>query len=132
MSGTFMGRKAVKAMQREMSNPERKLAVDWLVASYLACGQARIQLGDWQTARSDVWAACMYSENSSLDALQCMLTVCENTDDLLGELNTLKSIQQLLSTTDGADAFSEEELSIDKVQEQIRRVEAKLQSQFKP
>jgi hypothetical protein len=97
MAGVFSGRKLVERMQQEdSSSPESAKALEWLVASYVTCAEARSTLGDWDKARGDAWAACMISRNTSLDALHCMLQVCESTDDLFGQLSVLKSIEACL------------------------------------
>lgn len=101
MQGIFLGRKVVQSLMEQDSSEtdgdDPQLALDWIVESYLACSKARIELGEWNTARSDAWAACSYSENKNLEALVCMLKVCEK-DDPMGELRTLKLIDQLISS----------------------------------
>ena len=112
MQGIFMGRKSVQALveqqqqngnnakketkENDNDNDDPQEALDWLISSYLGCSQARIQMKDWNKARADAWAACSYSQNRNLQALQCMLTICENTNDRMGELQTLKSMLPLL------------------------------------
>lgn len=54
----------------------------------------------WGTARSDAWAACSFSNNENVDALLCMLIVCELQEDTMGELQTLKSIENWMKGRD--------------------------------
>jgi hypothetical protein len=94
MTGVFSGRKAVESMQAENAmHPESAEALEWLVDSYIICAEARIKLQDWDKARSDAWAACMISKNSNLEALYCMLRVCEKVEDLFGQWSVLKSME---------------------------------------
>jgi hypothetical protein len=132
MTGIFSGRKVVEAMcASDADDPETIEALDWLIVSYISCCEARMKLGDWQTARGDAWAACMFSQNLNPQALHCMLKVCENTNDLIGELNTLKSIQPLVLANDGGPESSESELSLKTVKHRIEEVEELLEKEFK-
>ena len=109
------------------------LALDWLVASYLLCAEGHMELGDWQRARSDAWAACMYSQNTNLSALKTMLRVCEHGKDLIGQLSTLKSIEGVLAqnqwNNDGGDTMTNE-FTAASIHERIETVEAQLQKKF--
>ena len=117
MTGIFMGRSTVQnlLLNEEDNHEEEKdntsqVALDWLISSYILCCCARIANNDYTKARADAWAACSYSQGSSgmvyinpnttLQALLCMLVVCENSDDTIGELQTLKSIKPLLVDAD--------------------------------
>eukprot|EP00980_Cylindrotheca_fusiformis_P007429 scaffold1530_cov98-Cylindrotheca_fusiformis.AAC.5 len=133
MSGISIGRSVVQKLQEENSpaedNPE--LALEWLVASFLAMFRARVQVGDWDSARADAWAACNYSQYRNLEALYCMLTVCEHTDDKIGELQTLKSIVEAIkaasSKVGSPDAnVAEDRNNVDKIHERIRLLEKDL------
>jgi hypothetical protein len=130
MQGIFMGRKSVQRLQEnnddDDDDDDPTEALDWLVSSHAACGEARIRLGDWQTARSDLWAACTYSQNTNLQSLKSMLTVCKNTDDSFGELRTLNSIRDLLSFSQTKD-----EMSIDELQQRIAALEEELERKSK-
>lgn len=128
MQGIFMGRKIVQNLLQDDSNcnndnsDEAQLALDWMVSSYLECSRARIKMEDWEKARSDAWAACSYSDNKNLEVLLCMLHVCESTDDLFGELQTLKSIQTLLPLSYATVEFD--------VQSRILNTEQKLEEEY--
>jgi hypothetical protein len=129
MLGIFSGRKTVQSLLENTNGGESnsgddddpQLALDWMVSSYLACAEAHIQIGDWQTARADAWAACTYSQNSNLQALEMMLTVCEKTDDALGQHSALKSILELSKSTTEADGM---------IQQQITALEEELKKKF--
>ena len=131
MSGVFAGRRVVEELHAS-SSEESATAMSWLVTSYIECAKARMKLGDWQTARSDAWAACMFSQNQNLPALQCMLTVCQNTDDLFGQLSTLKAILPLLAGTKetGSALTTSLDLTLETVTDQIDKVETILQQKF--
>ena len=133
MTGVFSGRRVVEELQASGANEESATAMSWLITSYMECAKARMKLGDWQTARSDAWAACMFSQNQNLDALKCMLTVCENTNDLFGQLSTLKAILPLLvERAQAPDSPLPEShgLSLETVRERIDKVEILLQQKF--
>ncbi|CAJ1945917.1 unnamed protein product [Cylindrotheca closterium] len=126
-SGLFIGRKVVQKLQEaaldenssitaeeeEEEEDDPRLALEWLIATYLAMFQSRVALGDWNKARADAWAACNYAQYSpngslggdgmdarsfqlELTVLSAMWTVCQNTNDKINEWQTLQSIQQLL------------------------------------
>jgi len=46
MIGIFSGRKVVEQMQNDPTDQESIGALEWLGASFVSCGEARIQLGD--------------------------------------------------------------------------------------
>jgi hypothetical protein len=127
MLGIFMGRKTVQSLLQQggqddgSSEDDPQLALDWMISSYLACAEAHIQIGDWQTARADAWAACTYSQNSNRQALEIMLTVCEKTDDALGQFSALKSILELSESTIEADEM---------IQQRITALEEELKKRF--
>ena len=129
MQGIFLGRKVVQQLmeQHDGANDDPNLAMDWIVQSYLACSKARIELGDWETARSDAWAACTYSHNRNIDALKSMLSVNENTNDAIGELQTLNLILGLLK--DGI--IEEQTMSLQDVETRISALEQKLEEMYK-
>lgn len=112
MQGIFLGRKVVQELQQEQNDSmdDPKLALDWMIESYIQCSKARIAMGDINTARSDAWAACSFSNNENVDALLCMLTVCELQEDTMGQLQTLKSIEKWMKDRD----MEELERSLDK------------------
>jgi hypothetical protein len=134
MSGISIGRTAVQRLQErhgegesDADNPE--LALDWLVSSYISLFRARVEVGDWEKARADAWAACSYSLYKNLEALYCMLSVCENTEDKIGELQTLKSIISASSSIQ--ESYSDGDanrMSTDEVHERIRLLEKELES----
>jgi hypothetical protein len=142
MQGIFMGRKIVQGLLED--NPDQDtgddtddagLAMDWMVSSYAACCKARIELGDWNTARSDAWAACTYSNYKNLEALNCMVAVCENTNDLMGELQALKMIYQLISSSSSdvnveTAKLSREQLSVEDVQFRMSNIEEQLEQKY--
>jgi hypothetical protein len=142
MQGIFMGRKIVQGLLED--NPDQDtgddtddagLALDWMVSSYVACCKARIELGDWNTARSDAWAACTYSNYKNLEALNCMVDVCENTNDLMGELQALKMIYQLISSSSSdvnveTAKLSREQLSVEDVQFRMSNIEEQLEQKY--
>lgn len=68
------------------------LALEWLAQSYVASSQAHIRLGDLDAARRDAWGACLLTSHNKA-ALQCMLHICQSTDDAIGELSTLKMLR---------------------------------------
>ena len=132
MLGIFMGRKSVQRLLEEEESKEGEHALDWLVSSYMACCQARIHLEDWNAARSDAWAACSYSQSQNLKALECMLMVCEKTDDCLGELQTLKSIQQLiLQTSSMEDTVPNTKFHAEDIEQRIGNLETELERKYK-
>ena len=138
MQGIFTGRNAVRDLvenqdsKNDMDDPQ--LALEWIVASYLSRSRNHIELGDWNMARSDAWAACSYSQNQNLEALKCMLTVCQQTEDLFNELQTLKLILQLLVSLGDDDEdqgdFSRNRINVETVEKQIMDVESKLEEKF--
>lgn len=115
-SALFIGRKVVQKLQEsedESTDDDPRLALEWLIASYLSMFQCRVALGDWNKARADAWAACNYAQygpNGSfggdgmdaqsfqleLAALSAMWIVCQNTNDTINEWQTLQSLQKLL------------------------------------
>ncbi|KAL3933404.1 MAG: hypothetical protein SGBAC_010417 [Bacillariaceae sp.] len=124
-SAIMIGRKVVQKRQENAADDDDyddssaasaddpRLALEWLICSYLAMFQSRVKLGDWSKARADAWAACnyaQYSPNGSLggdgmDAksfrleqmvLSAMWMVCQNTGDKLNEWQTLQSLKRLL------------------------------------
>ena len=139
MQGIFLGRKAVQELVQNQESKQRdgggcedddpQLALEWMVASYLSCSKIHIELEDWNTARSDAWAACSYSQNENLEALECMLTVCQQTNDMFNELQTLNLILQLLRSG-GDTSVVANKFTLDNVQEQIMEVEEKLEEKF--
>ena len=131
MQGIFTGRKIVQQIMENQNEEEDdpRLAMDWIVQSYLACGKARIELEDWNTARSDAWAACTYSQNENIETLECMLNVCENTNDTLGELQTLKLILEIL---EGDTTLKEQSsMTLQDVQDRISALDDKLEEMYK-
>jgi len=142
MQGIFLGRKIVQGLLEDNQDQDTgddtddaELALDWVVSSYVACSKARIELGDWNTARSDAWAACTYSNNKNLEALNCMVAVCENTNDLMGQLQTLKLIYQLISSSSSdvnvvTTGLSREQLSVEDVQYRISNIETQLEQKY--
>lgn len=69
------------------------LALEWLAQSYVASSEVYIRLGDSDAARRDAWSACLLtsytkSSNNNKAALQCMLYICQSTNDDSGELST--------------------------------------------
>jgi hypothetical protein len=108
MNGILVGRKSVQRLVENYSSDGDKeddpeAALDWLVSSYLKCAKARMEMKDWQTARADAWAACSYTQNTNLEALTCMLSICEATNDQLGQIQTLKSILPLVSAAPSSE-----------------------------
>ena len=134
MQGIFIGRNIVKDLVQnqesgqEHSEDDPQLALEWIVASYLSRSKINIELGDWTTARSDAWAACSYSQNQNLEALDCMLTVCQQTNDLFNELQTLNLILLLLRSDDVKRPSYK--FAVDTVQQKIMEVEEKLEEKF--
>ena len=153
MTGIFMGRSTVQnlLLNEEDNHEEEKdntsqVALDWLISSYILCCCARIANNDYTKARADAWAACSYSQgnagtlpSTTLQALLCMLLVCENSDDNIGELQTLRSIQpmyeqdddgeqrKLALTINDAIVLSSPTLaSVDILQERIQQLEDEL------
>ena len=153
MTGIFSGRSTVQKLVEEeqheqqesnkddsdndVDNPQE--ALDWLVTSYIMCCRSRIlKDGDYTKARADAWAACSYSQNMNLGALTMMLVVCENTDDKIGELQTLKTIKQTIlddtmelslpsvAVTKEEKFTSASLASIEKLQERIQELDDEL------
>lgn len=139
MSGISIGRSIVQRLQdtqdgqKNTDSPES--ALDWLVLSYISMFRARVEIGDWETARADAWAACNYSMYMNIEALYCMLSVCQNTDDKIGELQTLKSILAAStvsnsSRTKDSNVDSEgdgtNQMTIEEVHDRIRFLEGEL------
>ena len=98
--GLFLGRPVVVKLQEQQSrqsdpssgsdiidNPY--LALEWLTMTYLASARSHIQLGDYEAARRDAWAASLLSHNNQA-ALACMIDVCQKQNDKIGELSSLK------------------------------------------
>jgi hypothetical protein len=135
ISGIMMGRSTVQRLIEEkqedstdLSEDDSEKALDWLVSSYISVFKARITLEDWDTARADAWAACNYSMNTNLEALYCMLLVCRETEDPLGEIQTLRLI--LSVPVSSQSSFSEyflvdkiKMMTTDEIQEQIQVLE---------
>lgn len=130
MAGVFSGRKIVEKLQqmKEDQAPEvSSKALEWLISSYICCSKARIEMCDWDKARSDAWAACTFSQNTNVDALDCMLQVCEKTSDLFGQLTTLKSMEKVLHLPVGMEENGKDQrLSIVEVRQKISQVEKTL------
>jgi hypothetical protein len=98
--GLHLGRSRVLKLQDEDPSTNKDdftLAFDWLVASYCASSACQLQAGNLNGARSDAWAACVFTQNTNIQALQAMLKVCQESTDKFGELSTLKSILALSS-----------------------------------
>ena len=122
MSGIVIGRPIVQRLQesasKTTSEDDPTLALDWLVSSYVELCRSRGE--DWVSARKDAWAACMYSMYNDMEALDCMLTVCRNTDDLIGEIQTLR---QILACDGESSAFT---MTQNEIKERIRVLEKEL------
>ena len=95
--GLHLGRSQVLRLQEESAatDDDPTMAFDWLIASYCASSTCQLQAGNVNGARSDAWAACVFTQNTNEQALQVMLKVCRAADDKFGELSTLKSIVAL-------------------------------------
>ena len=86
----------------------------WLVETFKMSCRCRLALGDAEKARSDAFAATIFSKNSDPDAHECLAEVCKASRDLIGELQALKAavaqynrIEELCSKPQpGADAPS--------------------------
>ena len=52
MQGILSGRKIVQQLVEEEDGDDAQLAMEWIVASYLRCSEARLLLQDYDTARS--------------------------------------------------------------------------------
>lgn len=136
--GIMVGRPVVLELQASRSETEdeqvletSQKALDWLIASYLFCGRSRMALEEWDMARKDFWAASMYSQNQDLIALQSMYELCVATEDDLGQLTSLKSLERLLRTEDltpNPPVLQQEPPTLEDVQEKIQVLEAKLQA----
>jgi hypothetical protein len=102
--GIYMGRPIVLELQQHQRRQEAvqvaveddednaHLALEWLAQSYVASSQAHLKLGDIDAARADAWGACLVSNNQSRAGLECMLQVCSETGDSIGELSSLKML----------------------------------------
>lgn len=98
------------------SNEELGFPVEmrWLIETFKVSCRCRLVLGDVEKARSDAFAATIFSKNSDPDAHECLAEVCKATHDLIGELQALKAavgqynrIEELCSKPQpGADAPS--------------------------
>ena len=86
----------------------------WLVETFKVSCRCRMALGDVDKARSDAFAATIFSKNSDPGAHECLAEVCKASQDLIGELQALKAavgqynrIEELCSKPlPGADAPS--------------------------
>jgi hypothetical protein len=129
VQGILMGRPIVLALQekqQQLSNNKKdddnndedhedddpQQALDWLIFSHVQSSMARLQFQDIHGARGNAWAACTFSQNTHLPSLQCMLKVCEVSNDILNELQTLKAILQLLSSSSSSPVSASEDENI--------------------
>ena len=143
LNGIMVGRSSVQKLI-ETENSERQqakeatddpdLALDWLISSYLQCARGRIEMKDWEKARADAWAACSYSQNTNMEALECMLSICENTDDQLGQMQTLKSILAVLSTAGDKENMMSatiESYSVEDLENKIKAIDGELMKKMR-
>lgn len=137
MSGIVIGRSIVQKLQENKlqgndiddNDDDPDLALDWLVSCYIELFNSRVKLNDWETARKDAWAACMYSMYTNIEALECMLTVCTNTNDSIGELQTLKQILAAYSTTttsSGSGGGTSTTMTLEEIEKRIQVLEKDL------
>jgi hypothetical protein len=152
MTAIFWGRSTVQQLQPSSENSNNnnntveekdlddpKVALDWLVSSYRECCHCHMALEDWATARADAWAACSYSQNANLPALESMWQICQMTEDLLGEFQTLILIRPVLQQqqqqkrigSSAASALSpSSSLSLETIEERIQAVTEQLEQKF--
>jgi hypothetical protein len=100
--GLHLARPRVLKLQDEDASANEDdftVAFDWLVSSYCASSACQLEAGNLNGARSDAWAACVFTQNTNNQALQAMLQVCQASTDKIGELTTLKSILALSSSS---------------------------------
>ena len=95
-----LGRKPVLTMQ-ELENDivdeeDQKEALDWLID--ICCESSILNLNHLEKidqARSDAWAACMFSQYGKWKPLNCMRLVCVRQNDSIGELQACKQLLDL-------------------------------------
>ena len=81
-------------------------SLQWLVD--VCCDSSMIKLerlNDKDGARSDAWAACVFSKYQWKRPLDCMLKVCQQGEepDLIGEYQTCKQLLALPAAEFGSD-----------------------------
>ena len=100
-----LGRKAVVSLQevepQKLETPDLpEKSLDWLIQVFCdSCSLRLDHLNDADGARSDAWAACVFSQYQSTQALECMQRVCRHSKDAIGEL---QAITQLLQCTESS------------------------------
>jgi len=65
--------------------------------------------------------------NSSLEALHCMLLVCKNGDDMIGELQTLRWIETVLQSSGSQSTEVDGIESLHEIQERIQVLEKEME-----
>jgi len=93
-----LGRKPALALQ-EIQADGNEEALVWLID--ICCESALLNLNhldNLDQARSDAWAACVFSQYGNHKPLECMKLVCVKQKDLMGEL---QACNQLLSLSNG-------------------------------
>ena len=92
-----LGRKPALTLH-EMNNDDNQgnEALQWLIQ--VCCESAELNLehlNNDNQARSDAWAACLFSQYTQCKPLLLMKAVCVKQDDLLGELQACKQLLNL-------------------------------------
>jgi hypothetical protein len=126
-----MGRKPALAFheqqqqQQQVDMPSKSTStLEWLIQLYCSSCRTRLKVDDVQGARGEAWAACVYSQNQNVECLKCMLQVCEASDDVLGQIQTLQQILELTcSTASAGDGVGNDDEQADKRQEMLTKLE---------
>lgn len=103
------------------------LALDWLISVYRNSVKAKLQVNDVGGARSQAWAACVFSQNKDLSSIQLMAEVCQASGDSIGEVQAIKQILELDGLDEGQINKQELEARLTSLEEELKtRFEAEL------
>jgi len=108
-----LGRKSAIALQELPECSDTNLQASsllWLVE--VCCQSSELQLEHLRNldgARSDAWAACVFSKYRQVEPLECMRKVCRAGEDAIGEYQAIQRLLELgeKSTTRGDDRQDE-------------------------
>jgi len=93
-----LGRKSAIALQECNDTNLQASSLSWLVEVCSQSSQLQLEhLQNLDGARSDAWAACVFSKYRQVEPLECMRKVCRAGEDAIGEY---QAIQQLLELVD--------------------------------
>lgn len=103
-----MGRKSVITLTSEPeADPELvDKAQKWLIQVLMDSSDIRIQQEDWDGARRDAWAACVFSNYATVEPLETMVKISQGQQDNFGEYQALQQLLQI-----GEDSLTDAEAS---------------------